>query len=237
MRLQGKRVLVTGGAVRIGRAISKAFASAGFKVAIHCNRSKVDAFKLLEELGGSRAGHSVVCEDLAEPEAAGRIFKACGRIDILVCNASVYRPMPLAMEGAADIASHFTVNLAAPLSLAQEFAAQKISGGAIINILDERICRSTARDGSYELSKKMLAEATIALAKSLAPGIRVSAVAPGAVMPPAGSHLTMRKHLSRMPLRKAPSPEDVAAACIFLASQDSITGQILFVDGGEHLNG
>jgi NAD(P)-dependent dehydrogenase (short-subunit alcohol dehydrogenase family) len=118
----------------------------------------------------------------------------------------------------------------------RKFQEQKIKEGCIINLLDRKISRSFPDDGSYALSKKALAETTLSAALQWAPRIRVNGVAPGAVLPPRGMEKSeMKIQISMTPMKMAPTPEDVARACIFLAENNSITGQIIYVDGGQHL--
>ncbi len=236
MELKGRTVLVTGGAVRIGRAICTAFAEAGAKLAIHYNSSEKEALSLLKKLGGNRAGHRTVRCELSDFEATAALIASCGKVDILVNNASIYMPCPFSIEKPEDARLQWDINFRAPMILMKQFHAQKIKQGCIINILDRRITKSFPDDGSYSMSKKALAQSTTTAALQWAPRIRVNAVAPGAVLPPKfmpGSK--MKKQIAMTPMKKAPRPEDVANACIFLAESDSITGQVIFVDGGQHL--
>ena len=239
MKLDGKRVLVTGGAVRIGSEICRAFARRNCRIVIHFNRSEREAMELLSELGGTESGHSILKCDFNDSDSLKGIFARSGTVDILVNNASVFKCRPLADSGPDSIPEcNFKINFEVPVTLSRLFSMQNIQSGAILNILDERIVRTRDGDGLYELSKKALMNATYVLARQFAPAIRVNAVAPGAVLPPKGREdLTLEKHIAEMPLKRAPKSEDVAAACVFLAEQDSITGQIIFVDGGGHLNG
>ena len=236
MFIKDKTVLVTGGAVRIGRAICTAFAHAGAKVIIHYNKSGKEAAELLRILGSEKAGHQLVKCELSALSSAERLIPALGRIDILVNNASGYFPCPLGKENIAIAEKQFAINLHAPLLLMRKFQEQKIKSGCIINLLDQRIAKFSPADGSYTLSKKALAEATCTSALQWAPRIRVNGVAPGAILPPRGMEKSkMKIQLSMTPMKKAPTPAEVAKACIFLAENDSITGQIIFVDGGQHL--
>jgi len=142
----------------------------------------------------------------------------------------------LAKESIPDAKRQMDINFRAPLILMRKFQEQKIKEGCVINLLDRRISKSYPDDGSYALSKKALAEATLTAALEWAPRIRVNGVAPGAVLPPRGMEKSrMKIQISMTPMKKAPTPEDVAKACIFLVENDSITGQVIFVDGGQHL--
>lgn len=236
MDIKNKRVLVTGGAVRIGMAICAAFAEAGAKLAIHYNKSGEEAAKLLKELGGEKSGHKTVQCELSDLDAVENLIPSLGKIDILINNASIYFPCPLAKENIAGAKRQLDINFRAPLILMKKFHGQKITEGCIINLLDRRIAKSFPDDGSYALSKKALAEATLTAALEWAPRIRVNGVAPGAVLPPSFmKDSKMKKQIAMTPMKKAPTPGDVAKACIFLVGTDSITGQVIFVDGGQHL--
>ena len=218
MNISGKRVLVTGGAVRIGRALCMAFAEAGAQVIIHCNNSLEQAKELLAALPGS--GHQVVQYDLNSPE---NLLNNYGQIDILINNASVYR--------IADASKYMRVNFHAPVSLMKQFAAQNIESGCIINFLDAK-----ETTDSYSKSKKAFREATLNLALTYAPKIRVNAIAPGPVLPPVALRGPgMQEILKDVPMGKQIPLKDITDACLFLVQNDSLTGQIIYVDGGLHL--
>jgi hypothetical protein len=118
----------------------------------------------------------------------------------------------------------------------RKFREQGINEGCIINLLDQRIAKKSPDDDSYTLSKKALAKATFVTALRWAPQIRVNGIAPGAILPPRGmENSKMKIQISITPMKKAPTPEQVAKTCLFLIENDSITGQIIYVDGGQHL--
>lgn len=232
-KLSQAKVLVTGGAVRIGRAIVEAFAECGAGIRIHCHKSLKEAEDLLMQLP---AGSDVFQADLCR--ADDRIMREMLEgVDILINNASVYFP-----EGSFDDSErdeieekHFRVNYEAPLRL-MEMLAEKNIRGSVINLLDAAILKPVSIKDSYSHSKFLLYLATRVKAVELAPEIRVNGVAPGCVMPPSwlpGS--LMEKSISEMPLQKAPTIEDVADACVFLAVNSGITGEIIRVDSGRHL--
>ncbi len=236
MIIKDKTVLVTGGAVRIGRAICIGFAGAGAKVIIHYNKSGKEAAELLKSIGGEKAGHRTARCELSALSAVEELIPSLKKIDILVNNASIYFPCPIGKENITMSEKQFGINLHAPLMLMKKFQAQKIKEGCIINLLDQRIAKTSINDGSYTLSKKALAEATCASALQWAPRIRVNGIAPGAVLPPRGmENSKMKIQISMTPMKKAPTPEEIAKTCIFLAECDSVTGQIIYVDGGQHL--
>lgn len=221
MDINGKRVLVTGGAVRIGRAVCIAFAEAGAQVVIHCNKSLEQAQKLLAVLPGS--GHQVVQCDLNSPD---NLLNSCGQIDILINNASVYR-LPEKQE-----AQYMRINYAAPFSLMKQFAAQGLDSGCIINFLD---ANENGTD-SYSKSKQCLYDITLEAALKYAPKIRVNAIAPGPALPPVElKGPGMQKILQKVPMGKQIPLNDIINACLFLVQNESLTGQIIYVDGGQHL--
>jgi len=239
MELTAKTALVTGGAVRIGRAICEALARQGCGVVIHCRSSIRDADALQQELDarGSRAW--TVQGDLDSErgcfEVMDQTWAHSGQIDFLVNNAAVFHRCRLAEMGETAVLDELRINLLAPLFLTREFAA-RTRKGAIVNLLDQRIAGHAVEAVPYALSKKALEELTYLSAIELAPRIRVNGVAPGAILPPPGkSGARMKKLAAQTPLKKNPRPEDIADAVVFALKADSMTGQILYVDGGRHL--
>ena len=176
--------------------------------------------------------------DLALPGEALRLFSEAGRVDILINNASMYRLASLADAPEALDREHFEVNFWSPLALMKAFAAQPdLSEGVVVNLLDQEISGVSPRGGCYSLSRRALAEATLELARELGPRkFRFNAVAPGPVLPPVGlEHSKMEKTLPTLPLRRKVELADLAEAVLFLCRNDSITGEILRVDCGQHL--
>lgn len=237
MNIENKTVLITGAAIRVGKAIAAAFSAKGAKAIIHYNTSHKEALETLAAIGGEKKGHRIIQGDLAEADCAERIFSGCGRVDILINSASIYNVKSLLDETEEESGRQFRINFSAPLELMKNFARQKdIREACIINILDQRIASSGDADGSYCLSKKALADATLAAALQWAPSIRVNGIAPGPVIAPKGlEYSKMEKVLKQVPSGKAVKMEDLTATCIFLAENDSITGSIIYVDGGQHL--
>jgi NAD(P)-dependent dehydrogenase (short-subunit alcohol dehydrogenase family) len=234
--------LVTGGAKRIGRAIVEHLARAGYDVAIHCHVSGADAHGLaanIRKLGG-RA--SVLDSDLADSDAVAmlveRAAQALGPLDLLVNNASVFNPDEVGSLEPVAWDRHFAINLRAPVFLAQDFARQLPPGerGSIVNIVDQRVWKLTPQYVSYTLTKAALFTATRTLAQALAPRIRVNAVGPG---PTLSNERQADEDFARQSaavlLGRGPSPGDIAEAVVFLARSPSITGQMIAVDGGQHL--
>ncbi len=222
MDINGKRILVTGGAVRIGRALCLAFAESGAQVVVHCNESLEQAQELVSMLPGP--GHKLIQCDLNSPQG---LLSKCGQIDILVNNASVYR-LP---EEAED--QYMKINYSAPMSLMKQFSGQGLNEGCIINFLDAREDYSS---DPYAVSKQALYDATLEAALKFSPKIRVNAIAPGPTLPPVGlKGPGMREILKNVPLGKQIPRKDITTACLFLIQNDSLTGQIIYVDGGMHL--
>jgi NAD(P)-dependent dehydrogenase (short-subunit alcohol dehydrogenase family) len=228
MNLQGKRALVTGGAVRIGAAITKALQAEGAEVVVHYRHSKVEAEKL--------SPHTVQA-DLESPEACSLLIEKAGHLDVLVNNASIFTQDGLASSTQDRVQREFQVNLFAPLELSRSFAAQA-GEGAVINLLDRRIRCHDTTCVPYTLSKKGLEELTLLTALEYAPRIRVNAVAPGPVLPPPDSATAdVREMAGVIPLDVLPTPDEIAAAAVYLLKAESVTGQIIYVDGGQHLLG
>ena len=234
--------LVTGGAKRIGRAIALRLAEEGYAVAIHCRRSRADAeeVKAAVERRGGRA--AVVQADLADLGAVHGLVAeagaALGPVTLLVNNASLFEP-----DGVENLAPelwerHFAVNLRAPAFLTRDLARQLPDGeeGAVVNIVDQRVWKLNPQFFSYTLTKAALFTATRTMAQALAPRVRVNAVGPG---PTLTSSRQGPEDFARqgeaLPLRRHPQPEAIAEAVAFLAGATSVTGQMLAVDGGQHL--
>lgn len=227
--LAGKSALVTGGSRRLGAAICRELAARGAGVVVHYRHSEAEAIAMNRAL---QHGVFSVRGDLANPPEREWLFREAaewmGRVDILVNNAARF-----ARDGEIDPAELRAVNVEAPLDLARRVAAQA-GGGCVIHLLDARIARPEAGPfREYAATKRELAESVARLAREWAPHTRVNGVAPGPVLAPEGA----REAAGDLPLGRRPTPEDVARAVAFLAENESVTGQILFVDGGQHLAG
>ena len=225
--LAGKSALVTGGSRRIGAAICRELAARGAGVVVHYRHAEAEAIALNRVL---KHGVFSVRGDLANPQEREWVFREAaewlGRVDILVNNAALF-----ARDGEIDPAELRAVNVEAPLDLAARVAAQP-GGGCVIQMLDARIARPEAGPfRGYAATKRELAESVARLAREWAPHTRVNGVAPGPVLAPEG----VREAAGDLPLGRRPTPEDVARAVAFLAENESVTGQILFIDGGQHL--
>jgi NAD(P)-dependent dehydrogenase (short-subunit alcohol dehydrogenase family) len=243
--MTGKAALVTGGARRIGRAIALALHQAGYAVAVQANRSAKEADELCTEIARNGGRAAMVRADLAEQASVAGLVaaaaKAVGPLTLLVNNAATFEPDAIGSLDAARFDRQLAVNLRAPLFLSEAFAAQAQDlseelGASIVNILDQRVFKLTPHFVSYTLAKSALHSATRMLAQALAPRVRVNAVAPGPTMASARQDIAeFARQAAAVPLGHGPTPEEVAAAVIYLASARSITGATLIVDGGQHL--
>lgn len=234
-------VLVTGGAIRLGRAITLALARQGYDVAIHYHSSREEAEKTAVEI----RNHGVRCElfqaDLRNIDAIPEFFRSLlsrfPRTQALVNNASRFKPATIRKTEPALFAEMLTINLTAPFLLMREFARHRNSG-AIINILDTKISANDFDYAAYYLAKKALGELTKMAALEFAPAIRVNAVAPGPTIPTAGTGMSEfdEKTIAAVPLQRTASPKNVTQAVVHLLENDFINGHILTVDGGESLS-
>lgn len=239
----GRRTaLITGSAVRLGAAIARALAGAGMDIVIHCRTSVAAAGALQRELeaGGVRAW--VVRGGLDSEAAVDAVWsaavQAAGRIDVLVNSAAVFNRDTITSLTGAALLNEFWPNLFAPVLLTRRFALQRIARGNVINLLDRRIAARDPDCVPYLLTKQALAEFTRTAALALAPRIRVNGIAPGPVLPPPGRPMRhLLERAGRIPLRRRVTPREIGGAVRALLDAPSVTGQILFVDGGQHLLG
>lgn len=242
MELNGKVALVTGGAVRLGKALTLALAEAGARVAVHYGRSAESAAATVDEARAMGGEAEAFQADLREAGSARLLIENVvarfGRVDVLVNSAAIFERGDLADTTEALWDAHFATNLKAPFFLCQAFAAQMANGrrGHIVNIADWRATRPGPHYLAYTLTKAALVTMTRSLALALAPAVQVNAIAPGAILPPPGKDREYLEGLAEgIPLRRAGSPDDVAQALLFLLRSDFVTGELVYVTGGEHL--
>lgn len=243
MTSQRRIALVTGGAKRIGQAIAESLAEAGFAVALHCNRSRAEAEALAERLRGDGRQASVITGDLADLDAVPRILDEAasqlGAPTLLVNSASMFEPDGIGDFDAARFQRQLAINLTAPVLLADAFAnaLPKGEAGLIVNIIDQRVWKTTPHHMSYQLSKSGLLTATRTLAQALAPRkIRVNAIGPGPTLASARQDETdFRRQAAAVPLGHGPELAEFGRTVLFLHATPSITGQMIALDGGQHL--
>ena len=242
--LKGKTALVTGAARRVGAGIVRGLHAAGANVVLHYRSSADDAAELAKELNGVRPGSTVLAEcDLLETEQLPALVKvardAFGGLDVLVNNASTFYPTPVGDITAIDWDDLIGSNLKAPLFLSQAAAPLlKEARGVIVNLADIHGIKPLRRYPVYSIAKAGLIMLTKSLARELGPHVRVNAIAPGPILWPEGgldSEL-QGKIIDRTALKRLGTPEDVARACLFFATEAPyVTGQILAVDGGRSI--
>jgi NAD(P)-dependent dehydrogenase (short-subunit alcohol dehydrogenase family) len=237
-----KSALVTGGARRIGRAIVETLAEAGCAVAIHCHHSRAEAEALAASLSAKGGKAHVIEADLADARAVARLIPeaeaAVGKLGLLVNNAALFEEDGIMALDAERFDRQVAVNLRAPLMLSRDFARRALSSShpAIVNIIDQRVLRPDPRCFSYALTKSALWSATRTMAQAFAPKIRVNAVAPGPTFPNAreGDEGVLREAAATL-LGERVRPEAIAAAVLYLAQAEHVTGQMIAVDSGQHL--
>lgn len=234
--------MVTGAGKRIGRAIAIDLAKAGFTVGVHYNGS-ADAADEVCEIIRSASGQaaSVQC-DLTDADAVRtllpRTADALGPVSVLVNNASLFEPDGPGAFGDAIWDAHMNVHVRAPVYLTDALAAQLPDGaaGVVINMIDQRVWRLTPAYMSYTLSKSALWTATRTLAQALAPRVRVCGIGPGPTLANTRqSAEDFAAQSSLVPLGHGPSLEEICATVRYIIDTPSLTGQMIAVDGGQHL--
>ncbi|MBM4196038.1 MAG: pteridine reductase [Gammaproteobacteria bacterium] len=242
--LEGKWVLITGAARRVGASIARSLHDAGASVALHYRDSAGPAAELAAEFNAKRRDSALpVAADLLDHTALPRLVDAVvgrtGRLDVLINNASSFYPTPLGAVTPAQWDDLVGTNLKAPLFLSQAALPHlRASRGVIVNLIDIHAVRPLRNHPVYGAAKAGLAMLTRSLARDLAPDIRVNGIAPGAVLwPDDGIEERTRDSIIRqIPLQRAGSPEDIAGCVLFLVRDAPyVTGQIVTVDGGRSI--
>lgn len=231
--------LITGGAQRIGKEIAIVLAILGFDIALHYHRSAAEAKKTARHIRSYDARCEIFQCDLSrEKEASGlmaRVRKKFPHLRLLINSASVFEPSRLASGNLKVFHRHFDTNFKAPYILSSQFA-RLCRRGQIINILDTNITKTKTAHADYLLSKKCLAELTKLAAIQFAPLVRVNGIAPGLILPPKNNTDAYLDRLAqKIPLKTKGHPSQIAQTVQFLIENGYLTGQIIFVDGGEHL--
>jgi pteridine reductase len=234
-----KSALVTGAAARLGKSIALRLAKLGYSIALHHNDSINEAEKtrvLIEDLGVRCSLYK--CDFSKEKDTEmlmEKILKDFSGLELLVNNASIFNRSAMTETDTALLNLTLNINLKAPYILSREFA-KRVKKGQIINILDTKISKNEYKYSIYTLTKKALAELTLMSAKELGPFIRVNGICPGLILEPKGKTLKYLDELAKsVPLKRRGKPEDIADAVEFLVTNEYVTGQFIFVDGGQHL--
>ncbi|HYL31611.1 MAG TPA: SDR family oxidoreductase [Stellaceae bacterium] len=238
-----RSALVTGGGRRIGRAIALTLAAHGWDVAVHYGQSRDEAEALAAEIRQRDRRTIALAADLTrEAEVATlipRATEAIGPLALLVNNASAFERDDVLTVTRASWDRHLETNLRAPFVLMQDFARQLPAGteGSVMNILDERVWNLTPYFVSYTVSKAALWTLTQTMALALAPRIRVNGIGPGPTLPsPRQSAEQFRQQVDLLPLRRGTTPDEIARTVMFILESPAMTGQMIALDGGQHLN-
>jgi NAD(P)-dependent dehydrogenase (short-subunit alcohol dehydrogenase family) len=235
-----KTVIVTGAAKRLGRAIALHLAAEGWSVAIHYHGSADEAETTAKDARATGAKAAIFKANLAREEESaaliGRAAAELGPLTALINSASLFENDDWQSASRASWDAHMETNLRAPFVLSQAFARQVPDKGSIVNIIDQRVLKPTPQFISYSLSKAGLYWLTTTLAQSLGPNIRVNAVGPGPTMRNARqSEADFARQRDATILKRGAEPDDVARAVGYLLNAEAVTGQMLAVDGGQHL--
>ena len=237
-----RTVLITGAAQRIGRELARGFATRGWQVGVHYRRSHAAAASLVSEIEATGGRAVPLQADLADTGAVASLIPRCrealGAPVCLVNNASEFLFDDLASLSPELWQAHFTVNLQAPVLLAKALAESLPEGaeGNVVNLIDQRVLQPSPDYFSYTLAKAALWPATRMLAQALAPRVRVNAIAPGPVLQ--SVHQTPEEFEAERrntPLGRGTSPSEIIAAVAFILDAPAMTGQMIALDGGQHL--
>lgn len=240
MSLFGKTIIITGGGIRLGRAMAMAIARDGGDVVIHYNRSRHPAEELQADIQSMGRNAHLIQVDLGDPKEAAQLIPQARKIAplyALINNAAIFAALDFRSTSLEDWESHMLVNLTAPFLLSQAFASniEPERQGRIVNILDWRALRPGADHFPYTISKAALAALTSSLAVALAPDITVNGLAFGAILPPSDGAET-EKIIENVPAGRWANLDEVGEALLFLLNGPSyITGEIIHLDGGRHL--
>lgn len=231
--------LITGGARRIGAAIARALARNGFDIVLHYWTSYDAAVALAREIDAMGRRCELLRSDLNDERETATLIERADRllpeINLLINNASVFERAGLTETDRNLFDRHFNVNFKAPFFLVQDFCKNNRTGH-VINMLDSRVTKTEGSHMAYTLAKKALFEFTRLAAKELAPAIRVNGISPGLILPPSGEGKDYLEAKSAgIPLKSVGNTRDLTSAVLYLIESSFVTGECLFIDGGEHL--
>jgi NAD(P)-dependent dehydrogenase (short-subunit alcohol dehydrogenase family) len=237
-----RTALITGAARRIGRAIALDLAAHGWHVGIHYRRSRDEAQKLTEEIAAAGGTAAALAGNLADADEVRSLIERCadalGAPICLINNAAEFLPDTITSLTSSGWDTHLDVNLKAPVFLARALYLNLPDGaqGNVINIVDQRVWRPTPEFFSYTISKAGLWTATQTLAQAMAPRVRVNAIGPGPVLRSVHqSEQEFADETTATLLKRGPSLPEIAAAVRFILATPSMTGQMIALDGGQHL--
>jgi len=232
--------LITGAAKRLGKAIAVGLARRGWDVALHYGQSADDAAATAAEIRQLGSRCEPLRADLDDPAdvrtLVARAREVLGPLTLLVNNAAIFERAEFLQTDEDLFDRHFDINFRAPFFLSRDFARQCDGDGHIINLIDAAHTHAGQTYFAYTLSKKLLAEFTPLAARALGPRIRVNAICPGPMLPPPGGRPDDLHHVAaKTPLQRTGAAADIVAAAEFLIDNPYVTGQLLYVDGGQHI--
>ncbi|MBC7878924.1 MAG: SDR family oxidoreductase [Anaerolineales bacterium] len=235
--LNGKTILITGSAKRVGRLFALACAQAGADIVIHHGHSREEALQVKDEIESIGRKAHIIASDIGKPAEAAKLISKANQFSplfALVNSAAIFEPLSFDDTTLEDWKRHLALNLTAPFLLSQEFA-RHTKKGRIVNIVDWRALRPGADHFPYTISKAALASLTQSMAVALAPRITVNGLALGAILAPSGGKKS-DKIIKDVPAKRWSEPQEPGEALVFLLTGPSyITGEIIHVDGGRHL--
>ncbi|WP_427451398.1 SDR family oxidoreductase [Litorimonas sp. WD9-15] len=233
----GKSVLITGAGARVGAHIARGLAKDGWHICIHYLRSEAGAQSLADEIIAAGGSTSIVKANLSVPQEVNSLIERCGRpLHALINNASTFAQDSAEDFTTATLDYHRAVNLDAPLRLSADFAAQADAGGCIINMIDQRVLKPNPQFFTYSLAKAGLYWATKTMAQSFAPTVRVNGVGPGPTLENTEQEEGEFSAEAKSTLLGEGSPPDtILHAVRYLLGAKAVTGQMIAVDGGQHL--
>jgi len=232
-----RNVLITGAGARVGAHLAHGLASDGWHIYIHYHRSNSRAEGIRDEIISAGGSASTVKANLSVPQEVNSLIARCERpLQALINNASTFSPDTAENFSTATWDYHRAVNLDAPLRLSSDFAAQSGAGGTIINMIDQRVLKPNPQFFTYSLAKAGLYWATKTMAQSFAPNIRVNGIGPGPTLENANQYEgEFEAEVKATLLGKGSPPETILHGVRYLLSAEAVTGQMIAVDGGQHL--
>ncbi|MDY7028533.1 MAG: SDR family oxidoreductase [Spirochaetota bacterium] len=241
MSIHGKTALVTGAAHRLGAASAEALAAGGCGIVLHYHSSEHEAMQTARRIEAAGAELYMVQQDLGQPESAEELTEKVLDLgvspDILVNSAGSYPRTDFARMQWNDLESALKLNSFAPFALSRAFSRLP-RASCIVNVLDARMVDYDQHHLAYHLSKRLLHDLTRVLSCELAPDIRVNGIAPGIILPDRPDDpVLIEKYRQATLLKRIGTPEEYVQALLFLITNEFVTGQVIFVDGGRHLRG
>lgn len=233
-----KSAIVTGGAHRLGKSICLCLAEMGYHIVLHYGSSEEEARHTKKQIEEKGVKCQLLSLDLSKADAGPALFDQIDpsfNVEILVNSASIFKPSGFEDESERLLDLHYKINLRSPYSLLKTFV-NRYSAGHIINILDTKITSHETEHLDYLMTKKALHDLTLMAAVSCGPHFRVNGIAPGLILPPSGKdHSYLEEKAQSIPLKTIGNPGQIQDAVRYLIKNPFLTGQILYIDGGEHL--